>query len=136
MNDLYLLDIRQNPPQWEIPTTVGGIPSPRESHSAVAYTDKTTKQASLVVYGGMCGHRLGDLWILNIETLRWTRPSTQGPAPLPRSLHSSTLKNHLMYVFGGWVPLDQDEIKVSSQEKEWKCTNTLACLNLGNISEL
>ncbi|CAF93413.1 unnamed protein product, partial [Tetraodon nigroviridis] len=35
-----------------------------------------------------------------------------------------------MYVFGGWVPLVMDDVKVATHEKEWKCTNTLACLNL------
>lgn len=24
-----------------------------------------------------------------------------------------------------------DDVKVATHEKEWKCTNTLACLNLG-----
>lgn len=41
--------------------------------------------------------------------------------------------NHLsirMYVFGGWVPLVMDDVKVATHEKEWKCTNSLACLNL------
>lgn len=36
-----------------------------------------------------------------------------------------------MYVFGGWVPLVMDEVKGMQHEKEWKCTNSLACLNLG-----
>lgn len=36
-----------------------------------------------------------------------------------------------MYVFGGWVPLVMDDMKMPTHEKEWKCTNTLACLDLG-----
>lgn len=40
-----------------------------------------------------------------------------------------------MYVFGGWVPLVMDDVKVATHEKEWKCTNTLACLNLGVLME-
>ena len=37
-----------------------------------------------------------------------------------------------MHVFGGWVPLAIDvENRATGQEREWKCTNTLACLNLG-----
>lgn len=39
-----------------------------------------------------------------------------------------------MYVFGGWVPLVMDDVKVATHEKEWKCTNTLACLNLDSMS--
>jgi hypothetical protein len=34
-----------------------------------------------------------------------------------------------MFVFGGWVPL----ITSDTNEKEWKCTNTLAAFNLGKI---
>ncbi|KAG9477862.1 hypothetical protein GDO78_013053 [Eleutherodactylus coqui] len=39
-----------------------------------------------------------------------------------------------MYVFGGWVPLVMDDVKVATHEKEWKCTNTLACLNLDSMT--
>ena len=38
-----------------------------------------------------------------------------------------------MFVFGGWVPLVMDEVKGRQDEKEWKCTNSLACLNLGML---
>lgn len=41
-----------------------------------------------------------------------------------------------MYVFGGWVPLVMDDVKVATHEKEWKCTNTLACLNLGMFTKV
>ena len=37
-----------------------------------------------------------------------------------------------MLVFGGWVPLiTSDKNEQFSNEKEWKCTNTLASFNLG-----
>lgn len=29
------------------------------------------------------------------------------------------------------MPLVMDDVKVATHEKEWKCTNTLASLNLG-----
>lgn len=64
----------------------------------------------------------------------WTRPITFGKTPLPRSLHSATLIGHRMYVFGGWVPLVINDAK-AVHEKEWKCTNTLACLNLGKAND-
>jgi host cell factor len=39
-----------------------------------------------------------------------------------------------MFVFGGWVPANADhDVKGNQNEKEWKCTNTLACLNLGIV---
>lgn len=70
-------------------------------------------------------------WKLS-DTMNWERPTVDGIHPLPRSLHSATLLGHRMFVFGGWVPLLMEEVKGPINEKsEWKCTNTLACLNLG-----
>lgn len=66
-----------------------------------------------------------------LETMTWAKPSVRGISPLPRSLHSATLIGHRMLVFGGWVPLVMDDNKAATHEKEWKCTNTLASLNLG-----
>ncbi|XDV51592.1 hypothetical protein PO909_020443 [Leuciscus waleckii] len=136
LNDLYTLELRpgSNVVGWDIPVTYGVLPPPRESHTAVIYTEKTTKKSRLVIYGGMSGCRLGDLWTLDIDTLTWNKPAISGAAPLPRSLHSATTITNKMYVFGGWVPLVMDDVKVATHEKEWKCTNTLACLNLDALS--
>lgn len=62
--------------------------------------------------------------------MTWSCPLVTGAAPLPRSLHSATLIDDRMYVFGGWVPLVLDDVKVANHEKEWKCSDTLACFNL------
>lgn len=147
LNDLYTLDLTRsvNNDQlaWHMPTTHGEKPPPRESHTGVCYVDKVTGHANLVIYGGMSGCRLGDLWFLDTVSMEWSRPITIGPLPLPRSLHTSTLIGNRMFVFGGWVPLiaqpGPDDAKENhadmqsalvNHEKEWKCTNTLACLNL------
>ncbi|XP_046880858.1 host cell factor 1a isoform X1 [Hypomesus transpacificus] len=135
LNDLYTLELRAGSSVvgWDIPITYGILPPPRESHTAVVYTEKTSKKSRLIIYGGMSGCRLGDLWSLDIESLTWTKPSVNGTSPLPRSLHSATTITNKMYVFGGWVPLVMDDVKVATHEKEWKCTNTLACLNLDSM---
>nr|CAD7570915.1 unnamed protein product [Timema californicum] len=136
LNDLYTLELRgNNSTAWELPATFGVAPPPRESHTGVAYTDKALGKSRLVIYGGMSGCRLGDLWYLECDTMTWSKPVVQGIPPLPRSLHSSTVIGHRMYVFGGWVPLVMDDMKVATHEKEWKCTNTLACLNLENLEK-
>ncbi|XP_050711852.1 host cell factor 2-like isoform X2 [Eriocheir sinensis] len=135
LNDLYTLELRSNSNvmSWDIPDTYGSPPPPRESHTGVAYTSKD--KPKLVIYGGMSGTRLGDLWILDISTMNWERPTVSGVHPLPRSLHSATLLGHRMFVFGGWVPLLMEEVKGPINEKsEWKCTNTLACLNLETMA--
>lgn len=133
LNDFYSLPVRNGnlPLTWEIPVTFGSPPSARESHTAVAYKDIGSKRPRLIIYGGMSGCRLGDLWVLHLDTMTWNKPVLGGHQPLPRSLHSATLINNKMYVFGGWVPLVIDDLKATSHEKEWKCTSSLACLNLG-----
>ncbi|KAL5965845.1 Host cell factor 1 [Taenia solium] len=137
LNDLYTLELRPNSSAmcWDIPITYGQPPSPRESHTAVAYQvmDGLIKKWRLLVYGGMTGCRLGDLWQLEIDTMTWTKPTISGDLPAPRSLHSATVIGNRMFVFGGWVPLVMDDMK-TTVEKEWKCTNTLASLNLDTMS--
>ncbi|KAF7993084.1 hypothetical protein HCN44_005865 [Aphidius gifuensis] len=135
LNDLYTLELLPNgQTAWEMPQTFGPQPPPRESHTGVAYKDKKTGKSCLVIYGGMSGCRLGDLWFLDVDTMTWNKPTVLGPTPLPRSLHTATLIGHRMYVFGGWVPLVIDDVKVATHEKEWKCTSTLACLNLETLT--
>lgn len=51
---------------WDIPITYGVLPPPRESHTAVVHTERDSRKAKLVIYGGMSGCRLGDLWTLDI----------------------------------------------------------------------
>ncbi|ESO01612.1 hypothetical protein HELRODRAFT_157199 [Helobdella robusta] len=135
LNDLYTLEMKvsTNTYAWETPLVGGDLPPPRESHTAVAYCDKNGSNYRLIVYGGMSGCRLGDLWVLDIGAMLWTKPTVFGIPPLPRSLHSSTIIGNKMYVFGGWVPLVMDDVKVAAHEKEWKCTNTLGCLNLDTM---
>ncbi|XP_067855446.1 host cell factor 1-like isoform X2 [Heptranchias perlo] len=130
LNDLYTVELRTGSGVvgWDIPVTHGTPPPPRESHTAVVYKD--SKKPKMIIYGGMSGCRLGDLWILDVESLVWTKPATKGSTPLPRSLHSATVIGNKMFVFGGWVPLVMDDVKVATHEKEWKCTNTLAYLHL------
>uniref|UniRef100_A0A5K4EIA2 Host cell factor (DHcf) n=1 Tax=Schistosoma mansoni TaxID=6183 RepID=A0A5K4EIA2_SCHMA len=138
LNDLYTLELKPNSSTmcWDIPNTYGQPPTPRESHSAVAYQvlDGMVKKWRLLVYGGMSGNRLGDLWQLEIDTMTWIKPIVSGDLPAPRSLHSATVIGNRMFVFGGWVPLVMEEIKMTAQEKEWKCTNTLASLNLDTMA--
>ncbi|KAH8403600.1 hypothetical protein KR222_003111 [Zaprionus bogoriensis] len=136
LNDLYILDTRgvhSHNGKWIIPKTFGDSPPPRESHTGISFMSKHTGRLSLLIYGGMSGCRLGDLWLLNTDSMTWEKPRTRGQAPLPRSLHSSTMIANKMYVFGGWVPLVMNDSKATT-EREWKCTNTLAVLDLDTMT--
>ncbi|XP_075261582.1 host cell factor-like isoform X2 [Convolutriloba macropyga] len=136
LNDLYVLELRPNSgaSSWELPYVTGQPPPARESHSGVIHYDEEGNSSKLIIYGGMSGVRLGDLWVLDIDNYVWSRPNTEGVCPWPRSLHSATMIGDFMYVFGGWVPLYVDEHKdPSQQEKEWKCTNSLARLHMRSM---
>jgi host cell factor len=127
LNDIYTLEIREGTSlQWVSPTIEGECPNPRESHSAITYGSK------LVVFGGMNGRRLGDTWIMDIDVMQWKCLEIEGVPPLPRSLHSSCLIKDRMFIFGGWVPVNTDQSNgpFPNTETEWRCTNSLACLNL------
>lgn len=45
----------------------------------------------MLIYGGMNGCRLGDVWILDLASMTWTQPEIDGVPPLPRSLHSANV---------------------------------------------
>lgn len=129
LNDLYTLSIKTNPCKWEIPLTFGKRPNARESHSAVAYQYKNSDKKFLIIYGGMNGCRLGDLCLLDTNSLYWIKPIVEGTPPLPRSLHTSTIFGSKMYVFGGWVPYTTNNTSIHTDQL-WKCSNTLSCLDL------
>ena len=52
---------------------------------------------------------LNDFFFFPIDTMTWNKPQLSGGPPLPRSLHSATMIDKRMFVFGGWVPLVMDE---------------------------
>lgn len=70
----------------------------------------------LIIYGGMNGHRLGDLWILNVGMLLWNtvtmvmlmlRCNAMVHANTDRDIPVATELTHCMYdqeqVSGAWL---------------------------------
>jgi host cell factor len=68
LNDLYSLELKASSSAfaWELPDTHGQPPPARESHSCVSYVEIDGRRPRLIIYGGMSGCRLGDLWQLNL----------------------------------------------------------------------
>ena len=89
---------------WSRPPSEGACPSGRGGHSA-------TQCGNLcIVFGGTFFdegkfHYLNDVWALDVETLRWHKPSLTGgskaPRPGPRYGHTSVLVDWKIYIFGG-----------------------------------
>jgi hypothetical protein len=66
LNDLYALEYKTNSCAWETPMIRSAPPPERESHSCVFYRGQIENRPKLIVYGGMNGHRLGDLWSFHL----------------------------------------------------------------------
>ncbi|KAI6234084.1 Kelch repeat type 1 and Kelch repeat type 2 and Fibronectin domain containing protein [Aphelenchoides fujianensis] len=114
---------------WEELETDGRKPSPRESHTAVIFERNGQKQ--LFVYGGMDGERrLSDIWVCDLHTFLWTEIEQLGVAPLGRSLHTAVVIDERMFVFGGWVSMEGEEVGAEGAAPQWKCSNDLAAFNL------
>ena len=92
LNDVHMLEIKEGTSlQWQSPEIEGPVPPVRDSHTALTWGNK------LIIYGGMNGRRLGDVWILETDPWKWTNVTTQGIAPTPRSLHVATIIKNRSY---------------------------------------
>ncbi|KAI8475739.1 MAG: hypothetical protein J3K34DRAFT_480381 [Monoraphidium minutum] len=97
LDDLHILDLPSM--EWSLIAVPGkphAKPPPRCGHAAVVLHDK------LVVFGGgSIANCLSDCWVLDLDTLHWTRPAAAGHAPSPRAGHASVLVGERWYILGG-----------------------------------
>lgn len=96
-NDLYKIDT--NTGVFSKLDTTGDVPSPRQNHIAIAINNNT----QLFVHGGSDGsNRFSDTFLLNLDTLTWTKAAS---APVVSEGHAAVLsykKDSIsVYVFGG-----------------------------------
>ncbi|KYQ92341.1 Kelch repeat-containing protein [Tieghemostelium lacteum] len=84
------------------------------------------------LFGGYDGQSLlNDLYILDLETLEWSKPTVQGDhIPSPRCGHSSITIGNKLYVFGGTIQMDPQQSVVSSQ---LHCDNELYQLDTDTL---
>ena len=116
LNDLYSIELRDSHGvrNWTVPKTHGILPSPRDFHIAVSYQTKGGS-CKLLIHGEKHrSRRLSDVYVLDIDSCTWSAPKVRGVPPLPRTLHTSTLLDDKLYVFGGLIPR---ESPVSSQNQ-------------------
>lgn len=95
LNDLHILDLRTM--RWSsFPEVKGDVPVPRDSHCTLAIGNK------LIVYGGDSGDQYhGDVSLLDMETMTWTRLKNQGSSPGVRAGHAAVNVGTKVYIIGG-----------------------------------
>ncbi|XP_042441528.1 acyl-CoA-binding domain-containing protein 5-like isoform X2 [Zingiber officinale] len=95
LNDLYTLDLSTT--MWEEIETKNASPAPRFDHSAAVYADQ------YILIFGDSSHSIcfKDLHLLDLRTMEWSRPQTQGAYVTPRGGHASTIVEDNWYIVGG-----------------------------------
>lgn len=99
---------------WSKPKTTG-LPTPRHRHTGNwippnKHIPFLGNYGSLFLFGGNDAQIYhNEVTLYDPDTLVWTRPVTRGPIPRGRALHSATLHEDKMYIFGGVVG-DEDEM--------------------------
>jgi len=82
---------------WYLPKVSGLTPSRRQSQSSVLIDGH-----KLFVFGGGFGTKyFSDLFVLDTNTMLWTKPECKGKVPDPRKSHSAVAFGKKMFVFGG-----------------------------------
>ncbi len=84
--------------EWtEVPTT-GQIPSSRYAHSFTACEE----DRKIFMFGGAAGkYYYSSLYILNTDTLAWTKPVVNGVIPLQRCAHATARVGKKLFIHGG-----------------------------------
>ena len=84
-------------PSWARQKTKGTSPGPRKGHTLCSFQD------TLILFGGVTTQKYSsDLFILNVNELRWIKTQPRGKGPSPRAFHSTAiLDNFCVAIFGG-----------------------------------
>nr|XP_027107964.1 uncharacterized protein LOC113727807 isoform X1 [Coffea arabica] len=141
LNDLHVLDLKTM--RWASPEVKGNVPVPRDSHSAVAISNR------LILYGGDSGDRYqGDVDMLDMDTLTWSRMDIQGSSPGARAGHSSVNIETKVYVIGGvahkqyyndvWildiVSCSWSQLDICGQKPRGRFSHTAVVTNLDTVT--
>lgn len=99
-NALYRLSQRGGTYHWDrIIYTKGRPPAKRYDHSTTLWN-----KSKLIIFGGYGeedGNFLDDIAVLDLETMTWEHPETNGFRPEGRVRHSATIFNDKLYIAGG-----------------------------------
>ncbi|RLM93880.1 kelch domain-containing protein 2-like isoform X4 [Panicum miliaceum] len=95
LSDVHVLDVPTM--TWSTPEVKGDYaPAPRDSHGAVAVGGR------LFVYGGDCGDRYhGEVDVLDVDTMAWSRFPVKGASPGVRAGHAAISLGSKVYIIGG-----------------------------------
>ncbi|KAE9598133.1 putative FERM/acyl-CoA-binding protein, 3-helical bundle [Lupinus albus] len=95
LNDLHILDLETI--TWDEIDALGVPPSPRSDHTAAVHVDRYL----LIFGGGSHATCYNDLHVLDMQTMKWSRPTQQGEVPTPRAGHAGVTVGENWFIVGG-----------------------------------
>eukprot|EP01023_Acetabularia_acetabulum_P009657 TRINITY_DN1435_c0_g2_i1.p1 TRINITY_DN1435_c0_g2~~TRINITY_DN1435_c0_g2_i1.p1 ORF type:complete len:572 (-),score=90.39 TRINITY_DN1435_c0_g2_i1:428-2143(-) len=106
---------------WSLltPQADNQVPEARGGHTAVLVG------SSIVLFGGENGSKrktLNDVWMLNLDSMKWSKCETKGKAPSARSEHIAvSYLNRYMLIYGGGSVAHcfNDLFVLDTQNMEW-----------------
>eukprot|EP01091_Cochliopodium_minus_P014529 TRINITY_DN4946_c0_g1_i1.p1 TRINITY_DN4946_c0_g1~~TRINITY_DN4946_c0_g1_i1.p1 ORF type:complete len:775 (-),score=194.86 TRINITY_DN4946_c0_g1_i1:41-2365(-) len=104
-NDIYVLcfNFVENSVFWMQPDTVGECPCPRYNHAMVAVDNKIYVIGGRTINENGVKETLNDMYVLNLDTLTWYKPSFTGLTNLPtRCWNTCNVVGSHFYLFGGY----------------------------------
>ncbi|XP_078445915.1 galactose oxidase/kelch repeat superfamily protein [Wolffia australiana] len=95
LNDLHLLDLETM--TWDAVHAVKNGPTPRFDHAAAVHSDRY-----LLIFGGSTHSTCyNDLHALDLPTMEWSQPMTQGEVVTPRAGHAGVAVDGTWFIVGG-----------------------------------
>lgn len=109
LNDLYVLDTRPGQPvmQWEKPVCFGNAPSPRESHSAIAYIPKSSSTNSTTANNNNLSTNTNNNNTNNTSSL-----SSSNGCPTSTSSNGVSTAGAKLIIYGGMAGCRLDDIHI------------------------
>ncbi|XP_020527213.1 acyl-CoA-binding domain-containing protein 5 isoform X2 [Amborella trichopoda] len=95
LNDIHVLDV--NTMTWEAVKTLGAPPAPRYDHVAALHAQRYL----LIFGGGSHSTCFNDLHVLDLQTMEWSIPQTQGEVVSARAGHAGAVIGENWYIAGG-----------------------------------
>ncbi|DAZ96855.1 TPA: hypothetical protein N0F65_008286 [Lagenidium giganteum] len=115
MADLWIFDTHNF--TWARPKCHGRAPTPRQDHSMMPLASDT-----IMVYGGytVAPDTLPvynkDVYLLDTETLTWSRPRLTGEYPLGTFGQTISVHNELAFVLGGWSGTERSNLYMGDKQ--------------------
>uniref|UniRef100_M8BYW6 Acyl-CoA-binding domain-containing protein 4 n=1 Tax=Aegilops tauschii TaxID=37682 RepID=M8BYW6_AEGTA len=122
LSDLHVLDLETM--IWEEVKTEKGGPAPRYDHSAAVYAEHY-----LLIFGGSSHSTcFNDLYLLDLQSLEWSQPDTQGAHITPRSGHAGMMIDENWYIVGGGdnASGSTDTIVMNASKFVWSVVTTVS----------